>query len=133
MVSADSAKTARKMAILARPCDDFVMPTYPELRSVAPLALYPLGWKTPISKCMNFRLIWLGKRGPLAVHAQPSMLSRRQCLAVAAMSTNARPSAEAADTAKSSGAIGSSLSTLVINKCWLSEGTSINKLWVFKE
>ena len=49
------------------------------------------------------------------------------------MSTSAAASDAAADTHTSSKAMGSSLRTLVISKCWLSDGMNINALRVFSE
>ena len=64
---------------------------------------------------------------------QPSMDSRRQCRAVKIISTNAMLKDAAADTHTSSTSMGSSLSTLVISKCWLRDGMNISELLVFKE
>src|ERR1700691_546736 len=63
----------------------------------------------------------------------PSMVSRRQCLAVSTIKANASASDTAADTRMSCQAMGSSLSTLVINRCWLNEGISISDRWVRRE
>jgi len=61
------------------------------------------------------------------------MVSRRQCRAVSTISTAAKESDAAADTQTSAAATASSLSTLVISKCWLREGMNINELRVLSE
>ena len=61
------------------------------------------------------------------------MVSRRQWRAVSTNNSIARPSEATAETSTSRNKIGSSLSTLVINKCWLKEGMIINELLVFRE
>ncbi len=58
----------------------------------------------------------------------PSMVSRRQWRAVNTNSNSATASDAAADIRTSSPAMGSSLSTRVINRCWLREGMNINAL-----
>lgn len=56
------------------------------------------------------------------------MVSRRQCLAVSMNNSRANSADDPAEATTSNTAMGSSLSTLVINRCWLSEGMNINEL-----
>ena len=64
---------------------------------------------------------------------QPNMVSRRQCRAVSTIKNSASKEEDPAETRKSSGATGSSFSTLVMSKCWLREGMNIRELLVFSE
>jgi hypothetical protein len=63
----------------------------------------------------------------------PSSVSLRQCRAVNPNRNAASNSAELAETAASSGAMGSSLRMLVIRRCWLKEGISISELLILSE
>ena len=129
MAAADRAKIAKSAAIFVRACDESVMQASPhgskqyfhELYTGCIVkrqyGKYP---KRPINSAIGDQ--------PATLKDYPSMVSRRQCRAVNTISTNAMPSDAAADTPTSSAATGSSLSTLVINKCWLSDGMNINEL-----
>ena len=112
MVAADSAKIANSATIFVRACatsrscqysPDRVPNSEPLIQGAL---LNDHTVKTHLTPGLNY----------------PSMVSRRQCRAVNTINTSARLSDAAADTHTSSAATGSSLSTLVISKCWLKRG-----------
>ena len=128
MVAADSARIAKSAATFVRACDTSVMPFPPDRASTPRLLIQVALLNDHIVKTLIFR-----RHRPESLDIYPSMVSRRQCRAVNTMSSSARASEAAADTPTSSAATGSSLRTLVINKCWLKEGMNISELRVFSE
>jgi len=135
MVVAERVKIAKRAAIFVLTCDDeSVMPASPQNPMPrTPVPLYP---RTLIQVALLNDHIVKTPTGGLVLAPKktyPSMVSRRQCHAVNTMSTSATPSDAAPDTHTSDTAIGSSLSTLVINKCWLKDGMNIKALLVFSE
>ncbi len=64
---------------------------------------------------------------------QPSMVSRRQWRAVRVNKTAVTARHDSVATTTSSTCTGSAFNTLVISRCWLSEGISIRELRVFSE
>jgi hypothetical protein len=128
MVSADRAKIAHSAAI--RAFAESFMPLPPEPNAETPgYVIHPA--------LLNGHTVKTPKDGEGLIDrvmgGYPSMVSRRQCRAVNAISTSAAASDAAADTHTSSAATVSSFSTLVISKCWLSDGMNINEAWVFSE
>src|SRR5271168_2421148 len=107
MVAADSARIANNATTFVRVRDESIIP-FPQDRCL-PRPYTEVLVKRPYRK------------DPKDL-PYPSMVSRRQCRAVSTMSTSATQSDAAADTPTSSAPMGSSLSTLVINRCWLNDG-----------
>jgi hypothetical protein len=129
MVSAESAKVARKTRTFARDCDECAMPASPwDNFEFCYFLLYLFNNETPIGKDPK-----RDSEFPQYALTYPSIDSWRQCRAMATKSSSARAKEDPADSATSSGAIGSSLSTLVMSRCWLRDGMSISELLVFKE
>jgi hypothetical protein len=127
MVSADRAKIAHSAAI--RAFAESLMPA-PQNRMQTPAYVIQ-------PALLNGHTVKTPKDGEGLIDTRaggyPSIVSRRQCRAVNAISNSAAASDAAADTHTSSAATVSSFSTLVISKCWLNDGMNIKEAWVFSE
>jgi hypothetical protein len=130
IVPAETPNIAIKATMFARAEDFSVMPFPPaqiHLSNFVLKLVYPRCNNSPFGKAPN----WIVVKHSYSY--QPSILSRRQWRAVAVNNSNATPSEAAADTSTSENKIDSSFSTLVISRCWLSEGMNIRELLVFSE
>ena len=130
MISADNANIAQSGAIFVRVCDASVMPApsdpvYFDFR--VPYAAY-------VTKRLYSKACRISKTGWVFNGARyPSIVSRRQWRAVNTINSSASPIEPKADNHTSRAATASSLSTLVISKCWLKDGMNISELRVFSE
>src|ERR1700675_165721 len=112
MMLADAVMIAISAMTFARMDLESVMPASPRNQSMQDLQII-----------IHIALLNLYTANTVSFH--PSMVSRRQWRAVSAKSSSAPASDAAADIIMSRVPIGSSLSTLVISRCWLKEGMNI--------